>query len=86
MNRFNPIHSIPRRLKSEKGPLQRGGLLYLSPRMLGKRRLPQKRRRRTQRGGLVFTSPPGYDIVRELQKRYKSVDRRKRRKTRRTRF
>ena len=103
MNRFNPIHSIPRHLKSEKGfpfqsllhfsprilrrpprkrrRTQRGGLLYVSPRMMGKRRLP-----RTQRGGLVFDRPPGYDIVRQLQKRYKSVDRRKRRKTHRTRF
>ena len=75
MNRFNPIHSIPRHLKSEKGlpfqslfnfsprilrrprnrrRTQRGGLLYVSPRMMGKRRLP-----RTQRGGLVFTRPPG---------------------------
>ena len=101
MNRFNPIHSIPRHLKSEKGlpfqsllnfslrmrrprkrrRTQRVGLLYVSPRMMGKRRLP-----RTQRGGLVFARPPGYGIVRQLQKRYKSVDRRKRRKTRRTRF
>ena len=74
-----PIHSIHRRLKSAKGPVQRGGLLYVSPRMLG------KRRRRRPRGGWISSQIPkplDYDMLRQLEKRYKSASRKRKRKTR----
>ena len=80
MSKMDPVHSRPRRIRSDRGLPQRGGLFPF-----------WKLMRRRQRGGWLSSDVmrmPGFDLAQRLsrrRRRYKNPSRRGRSTTRRRR-